>query len=262
MSGSLLRTGQLFRPRSGRSFITAFDHGTNLVVGPEFGSPLKVLTKIVEGEPDGVLLSAGMLKAGAELFAHRGAPVPIVRADWTVINDDWKADVGDQYEVLLSPSDAAEMGAGAICMYLIMGPDSGKTFAANVRSLSRAAAEASRIGLPLIIEATLWGSRHRGNTKDPQLLQHAIRMAYEIGADAIKTEFVDDVDTMRAIITSVEVPVLTLGGAKGETAEVIRAARGAIRAGARGLIFGRNVWNTPDPVAITRELSNVVHETA
>ena len=37
------------------------------------------------------------------------------------------------------------------------------------------------------------------------------------------------------------------------------AAQGAIAAGAKGLIFGRNVWNTDDPVAATRTLSAITH---
>ena len=84
-------------------------------------------------------------------------------------------------------------------------------------------------------------------------------MAYELGADAIKTEYTGDPASMRAIIDSVAVPVLTLGGAEGAREDVIRAAKDAVGAGAKGLIFGRNVWNTPDPVAASRDLVSIVH---
>lgn len=259
MSGTQINLGRLFRPESGRSFITAFDHGTNLRVPASFGSPVDLLARIVEGGPDGVLLGPGMLKAGAHLFAQRGAPVPVLRADWTIIDDDWKRAVGERYEVLLSPTDAQALGAGAICMYLIMGPADARIFADNVRQVARAVQEANRVGLPLIVEATLWGTRH-DDKQDADALQHACRMAYELGADAIKTEYTGDVESMRGIIDSVGVPVLTLGGAKGERDAVAQAARDAISAGASGLIFGRNVWNTPDPVATTRELVAIVHQ--
>lgn len=260
VTGTQIALGRLFRADSGRSFITAYDHGTNLKVPASTGKPLDVLDLIVQGDPDGVLLSAGMLRAGASLFAHRGAPVPVLRADWTVINDDWKRDAGEHYKVMVSPAEAQALGAGAICMYLIMGPAHGSTFADNVQQVAKAAVEAHRVGLPLIVEATLWGTRH-ADKRDAEALQHACRMAYEIGADAIKTEFTGDVESMRQIIDSVAVPVLTLGGAEGERADVIASAQQAIEAGASGLIFGRNVWNTPDPVGTTAELVTIVHGT-
>ena len=258
MTGTQISLGRLFHPGSGRSFITAFDHGTNLKVPASAGHPLTLLGKIVEGGPDGVLLGPGMLRAGAHLFATRGAPVPVLRADWTVINEDWKRDSGEHYKVMLSPTDAHALGAGAICMYLIMGTAEGTTFADNVEQVARASAEAHRVGMPLIVEATLWGTRHT-EKKDPEVLQHACRMAYELGADAIKTEYTGDPDSMREIIDSVAVPVLTLGGAEGAREDVINSAKGAISAGAKGLIFGRNVWNTPDPVATSRDLVQIVH---
>ena len=258
MSGTQIALGQLFQKESGRSFITAFDHGTNLRVPASFGNPVNLLARIVEGGPDGVLIGPGMLRAGAHLLAHRGAPVPVLRADWTVINDDWKRDSGEHYKVMLSPTDAHAMGAGAICMYLIMGPAEGETFANNVEAVARAAVEAHRVGLPIIVEATLWGTRHT-DKHNADVLQHACRIAYELGADAIKTEYTGDVESMRGIIESVEVPVLTLGGAEGSRDDVLRNARDAISAGAKGLIFGRNVWNTPDPVATSRDLVSIVH---
>ncbi|MCA1731691.1 MAG: fructose-bisphosphate aldolase, partial [Actinobacteria bacterium] len=124
MSGAELRLGRLFDRESGRSFITAFDHGTNLRVPPEVGKPLEVVEKIVAGEPDGVLISPGLLKQASHLFAFRGAPVPVLRADWTIL-DERMEDIGEHYRVICSPQEAAVLGAGAMVMYLIMGPEEG-----------------------------------------------------------------------------------------------------------------------------------------
>ena len=260
MTGTTIRLGRLFRA-SGRSFVTAFDHGTTLRMPMSGPGPRDVLSTIVESGPDGVLLSAGMLTRNADLFARRGAPVPVVRADWTVVDDTWKAESGEFHRVVVTPAEAAAMGAGATCMYLIGGPAPGEMFADNVAAVAKAAHESARIGLPLIVEATLWGSRH-ADKKDPEALQHMCRIAYELGADAIKTEFTGDVATMRQVIGSVGVPVLTLGGALGAADTVETAARDAIAAGASGLIFGRNVWAADDPVGTTKKLLDVVHGAA
>lgn len=258
MSGAELRLGRLFGRESGRSFVVAFDHGTNLRVPPEAGKPLEVVENIVAGEPDGVLISPGLLKQASRLFAFRGAPVPVLRADWTIL-DERMEDIGEHYRVICSPREAVALGAGAMVMYLIMGPEEGTMFADNARAVAGAAHEARRVGLPLIVEATLWGSR-MSDKKDPDLLAYCCRIAVELGADAIKTEYTGDPETMAAVVEECPVPVLTLGGAKGGSEEdVLENARGAIEAGARGLIFGRNVWQADDPAKMSASLREVVH---
>ena len=67
---------------------------------------------------------------------------------------------------------------------------------------------------------------------------------------------------MRQVIGSVGVPVLTLGGAVGAADTVEAAARDAVAAGASGLIFGRNVWASDDPIATTKRLLDIVHGAA
>lgn len=230
-------------------------------VPPEAGTALEIAEKIVAGEPDGVLMSPGMLKQSAHLFAFRGAPVPILRADWTLL-DERTRDLGEHYRVLLSPKDAAKLGAGAVVMFLIHGPETGTMFADNARAVATAAQEAHESGLPLIVEATLWGSRI-AEKKDPELLAFACRMAAELGADAVKTEYTGDPETMREVVEGCPVPILTLGGAKGASEEaVMDAARGAIEGGARGIIFGRNVWQAEDPVRMSAALREAVHGVA
>ncbi len=144
-------------------------------------------------------------------------------------------------------------------MYLIQGPEEGVMFADNARAVARAASEAHEVGLPLIVEATLWGSRI-SEKKDPDLLAYGCRIAAELGADAIKTEYTGDPETMAEVVEGCPVPVLTLGGAKGSSEEdVVEAARGAIEGGAKGIVFGRNVWQADDPVKMSASLRETVH---
>jgi class I fructose-bisphosphate aldolase len=258
VDGAELRLGRLFNRESGRFFVTAYDHGASLRVAPEAGKPLEVVEKVIAGEPDGVLISSGMLKQAARLFAFRGAPIPLVRADWTTL-DERMSDFGDQYRVLLSPREAAALGAGAVVMYLILGPDEGAQFADNARAVAQAAREAHAVGQPLVVEVVLWGSRI-SETKDPDLLTYGCRMAAEFGADLVKTEYTGDPETMAEVVEGCPVPVATLGGAKGDSEEdVLEAARGAMESGAKGIIFGRNVWQADDPVKMARSLREVVH---
>ena len=257
MSGTDIRLGRLFDADSGRALITAYDHGLSLPMPPAAGTPLELLAKIVEGGPEGVLINPGMLRQGAGLFARRGAATPVLRCDWTLLDEGDKEELGERYRVLTTPTEALELGAGAICMFLVGRPTDGGMFADNVRALARAAHEARKVGIPLIVEPTLWGLRNK-DRKDPELLKQMCRIAVEVGADVIKTEYVGT-RTAELIDACLGVPVLTLGGAKGDAGAVADAARGAIAAGASGLIFGRNIWAADDPVAVTPDLLDIVH---
>jgi DhnA family fructose-bisphosphate aldolase class Ia len=255
--GAELRAERLFDRESGRSFIVAFDHGLSLRVPPEAGRPMKIVENVVAGEPDGVLIAPGLLERSAHLFAFRGAPLPIVRADFIHMDERVKY-LGDRHRVVCTPRDALALGAEAMVMYLVFGPEDGDVFADNVRAIGETAREAHRAGIPLIVESVLWGSRAT-DRRDPDLLAYVCRMAAELGADVIKTEYTGDPETMAGVIEGCPVPVLTLGGSRSGPEEAIEAARDAVGAGARGIVFGRNVWQADDPSKMSARLREAVH---
>ncbi|MDP9367646.1 MAG: fructose-bisphosphate aldolase, partial [Chloroflexota bacterium] len=253
-----LRLGRLFNKQSGRSFIAAIDHGVTIGAATGAERAIETVETVIACEPDAVLIGPGLLPKTAHLFAHRGAPAPVLRADF-IINDPRLKDLGEGYRVLVSPTHAAHLGAEAFIMFLIMGPEEGTMFVDNVRAISQAAEEAHKIGLPLIVEAVLWGSRIK-DKRDADLLTWACRTAAELGADAIKTEWTGDVASMAKLIESVPAPVLVLGGPKSDNPEtVIDATRGAMEAGAKGVTYGRNLWGADDPRQMGQRLREVIH---
>jgi fructose-bisphosphate aldolase, class I len=270
VNGAEIRLGQLFDRESGRSFIAAFDHG--LTLGPKPGSEDVIgnLRRIIDGNPDGILISPGVMKIAGELFAFRGAPVPIVRADWIYNGEVFPGlpaalqdpRQGEHYEVICSPEDALAMGAGAITMFLIVGTSDGATFSANARQVAVNIQAARRVGLPVIVESVLWGGRME-DKRDPELLAFGARVAAEFGADAIKTAYTGDPESMRQVVAGCPVPVLVLGGVRSsDPAVVLEATRGALDAGAKGVVYGRNVWPADDPVLMCGLLRDVIHEPA
>ncbi|MCI1641567.1 class I fructose-bisphosphate aldolase [Schaalia naturae] len=259
MSGISMRLGQIFDESSGRAFVVAFDHGQALPIPAGLGDPVALMRRILAGGPEAVLVTGGMLAQTQDLFAHRKAPVAILRADWTTLDPRMQTELGERYRTLIEPREALALGAGAVCLYLIGWPEDGGMFADNVAAVASYVQRAHALGLPVIVEATLWGRRN-ADQKDPEGLRQMCRIAAELGADAIKTEFVGDVEAERVLIEEAgDVPVLTLGGAAASDEQVARAARDAIAAGARGLIFGRNVWQVPDMEATMARLSGIVH---
>ena len=268
VTGSDIRLGRLFGRESGHSFIAAFDHG--LTLGPKPGSEdaLAVLASIIDGGPDGILISPGIMKAGGRLFGFRGAPAPVVRVDWIYNHDVFPGlpaslqdpRQGEHYEVICSPEDALALGAEAITMFLIVGTADGASFANNARQVAAVAGAARRVGLPVIVESVLWGARME-DKRDPELLAFGARVATELGADAIKTAYTGNVETMRQVVAGCPVPLLVLGGVRSSSPDVVLdATRDALAAGAKGVVYGRNVWQADDPAFMCGLLRGVIHQ--
>jgi DhnA family fructose-bisphosphate aldolase class Ia len=250
--------GRLFNQASGRSFVTAVDHGLTLGVPSGAERLLDTVERIVANEPDAVLVAPGTLEKAAHLFAFRGAPAVILRCDFIVAEPFFQR-YGEGYRVIVSPADAAAMGADAVIMFLMVGASDGQMFADNVEAVARAAQEAHAVGLPLIVEAVLWSEREE-DKRDPELLSFGCRVAAELGADVLKTEYTGDRDSMARLIDGCPAPVLVLGGPKSDDPRaLLDATQVAIDAGAKGVIYGRNVWQADDPIEVSRQLREIIH---
>jgi DhnA family fructose-bisphosphate aldolase class Ia len=122
--------------------------------------------------------------------------------------------------------------------------------------LAKAAEACRHWELPLMIEPGLWA---RDVPKDPaarsEMNADGARMAVELGADLLKLEYGGDPKAFREIVEASPVPVLILGGPKRPTqrdalADVVASAK----AGAAGLVIGRNIWQHDNPGAMVRAL--------
>jgi DhnA family fructose-bisphosphate aldolase class Ia len=263
VSGTALRLGRLFDRESGRSFIAAIDHGVTLGVPTGAERAIEAIQRAIACQPDAVLIGPGLLDKAGHLFASRQAPAPIVRGDFIIAAQSEVGYLGEAHRVLISPAHALSLGADAYVNFLIVGVAERDLFADNVEAVARNAEEAHKVGLPYIVEAVAWGSQAAERRKDPALLAFAARMAVELGADAIKTEYTGDLTSMRQVIESVPAPVLVLGGPKTNApGALVDATRDAMAAGAKGVIYGRNVWQADDPFGISRQLREAIHGAA
>lgn len=259
MTGAELRMGRLFSEESGRAYVVAIDHG--MLFGVQEGSEDAVgaVERSLATDPDGLFISPGLLARTGHLFAHRGAASPIVRLDFLTLDEHTKP-YGDRYRVLCAPQQAANLGADAVVMYLMFGAADGDTFADNLAAIGHAVGQAHELGLPLITEVVAWGSQ-AVDRRDADLLTYGARLAAEIGADMIKTEYTGDPDSMTHLVSSCPAPVLVLGGAKTDSVDALLAAtRDALLAGVAGVIYGRNIWQADDPAEVGAAVRSLVHE--
>jgi len=259
MSGSLLRLGRLFNAASGRSFMVAFDR--SLPGGPvRFAeNSATALAQIIATGADGVLVSPGLIKQHGHLFAHRGAPGIVLRIDLPQFAD-FAVGEGEFSHLISTPEEAARLGADAVVMFLLDGLKDGRVAADQAAALAEMARRCTAVGLPLIVEAVLWGAERIKDSKNTERLARICRVAAELGADAVKTEYPGSLEGMRTIVEGCPVPVLVLGGSKlDDPREVQGLVRDSLAAGARGVIFGRNVWQRADMAPMAHTIREAVH---
>lgn len=157
-----------------------------------------------------------------------------------------------------SVEDAVRWGADAVLTYLFIGSTDAASEAEEVRRNAEVNRACERFGVVHIIESMARGSRvERVNSKE--LVALHTRMAGELGADLIKTDFLDlESDTAEVVSTGL-VPLLLAGGPKIAESSALGVIERSVRAGAAGIVFGRNVFQASDPIAFLRQARLAVH---
>ncbi len=158
-----------------------------------------------------------------------------------------------------SPKEALALGADAVSVHTNLGEEGDVDM---VGDLGRVTTEARDLGLPVLCMAYPRG-RMIKNPYDVEIVRHAARLAAELGADLVKTNYTGSPETFREVVRGCPVPVIIAGGARMEDDRaVLEMVHGAIDAGARGVSIGRNVFQHKDPTAMTRAIARIVFDGA
>jgi DhnA family fructose-bisphosphate aldolase class Ia len=158
------------------------------------------------------------------------------------------------------PEDAMRNGADAVLTYLAVGTGDSDFETKEVARNAEVARECERIGMPLIIE-TLARGKNVKNPSDPKWLKLHTRMAAELGADLVKTDYAGDLRSMRGVVENCPIPILVLGGSRcSSDAEAIALIHGVAAAGAAGVFFGRNVFQADDMDAFLQNARAALNE--
>jgi DhnA family fructose-bisphosphate aldolase class Ia len=89
----------------------------------------------------------------------------------------------------------------------------------------------------------------------------ACRLGFEHGADVLKTYATGRAEGFARVIASCPAPVLVAGGAKMDSERaVLEVVRETLDAGAQGVVFGRNIWQSRDPAKMVRALRHLIHD--
>lgn len=255
-TGESIRLARLFSEGK-NAVIVAVDHG--LYFGPLAGMiDLPSVIDKVAGA-DAILMAPGMPAHCQSVFSKRDAPACIIRLNW---GSNYAAmwHYKHSYSVpMISVVDAVNQGADLVISSLTLkNPDEAED-AQNVEIFSDCVAQKRTLGIPLIGELYPTG----GDDHQPEELQDEIfigcRIISELGADLVKTFYTGK--RFKEITAATPVPVLALGAKKlPKERDALMLAAAAIDAGARGIVFGRNVIQSKDPGRLLDALKEVVKE--
>jgi DhnA family fructose-bisphosphate aldolase class Ia/ferredoxin len=266
MQGKTLRLARICGQEQ-KAMLVAADHGLMLGSIKGVENLETTLQKIILGGADGILISPGQAMRIPHLFHGKNTPAMLIRGDYISGFRSLTYTLPNQRIQefkIIPPKKALAMGASAMVVYYLLGrpDDPFDDEATNIRIISKIAEESEQCGLPLFIEPMPFGPRVTGSNYN-DLLKIGIRVAEEIGADAIKIPYSGDQESFKQIVNSVDIPVFILGGAKSKTyRDACELVKDAMDAGANGTVFGRQLLQAPDPTELSRILMKIVHEDA
>ncbi len=229
----------------GRTVIVPMDHGVS--------KPIEGLTEIdrvlreIDGIVDAVVLHKGIVKNVGYVDEMEMGLIVHLSASTCLREPNEKV-------LVTSVEKAIKLGADAVSVHVNIGS---KTERDQLRDLGMISEVCDDWGMPLL--AMVYARGEGINDREPELVKHCIRVAYELGADVVKTNYTSNFEE---IVEYAEIPVVIAGGSKKDELELLREVMEAMEKGASGVAIGRNVFQHRNPKAMVRALRRIVHENA
>lgn len=236
----------------GRIFILAMDHGISLDVLPFLNDPGEVILVAKASGVDTFITSYGIAKNYSKQFGQSGV---IVRVDGGAT----KLSTGAGYSnELLSVEEILKIGAdGAVCM----GFPGSQYEDASLGNLVKFISQADKWDIPLCAEMLPCNWDSNEWTKDRLIF--VSRLAAELGADLIKTQYTGDKESFKQLVEGCYRPVVVLGGpGNGSEKALLQTIRDSLDAGGKGAAIGRSIWMHSDPAGYCRAISRLIHDDA
>ena len=261
------RLNRLFGP-DGKCFDVAIDHGFfnegSFLAGIEnIGQAIET---IVAASPDAIQLSPGQAPL-LQAIPGKQKPALVLRAD--IANIYARSLPRFLFSQLIYDpvEQALTLDAACIVVNLLLLPNQPELYHQCVQNVCQLKPQCERYGMPLMVEPLVMQPNEQagGYMVDGDIVKIVplVRQAVELGAEIIKADPCDDLDEYHRVVEAASgKPVLPRGGGKTSDRDILSRTVTLMRAGASGIVYGRNIIQHSSPLLMARAFMAIVHENA
>jgi len=268
-----------FGPGKGKAMFLPIDHGIehgpkDFFDNPDAADPEYQLKLAARGGYSGIVFHVGLAEKYMGRYVGRVPLVLKINGRTSIPSDDEAFSPLDA-----SVEDAVRLGADAVGYTLYAGSPSQDR---DIRQFSDVRRECEKAGMPLIMWAYPRGKAVEGKGGRDSLfaIDYAARLACELGADMVKLneplvdnpkksdepkpygtlKYTEEESLGRVVKSAGRTFVLFSGGTKLSDQDVLHKVEVCMRAGATGILFGRNMWQRPlkEALEITDRVKEVI----
>jgi len=157
---------------------------------------------------------------------------------------------------LCSIDRAKELGAKAVGYTIYVGSEHEEQMMAEFTKIVE---EAHHKDLPVVAWMYPRGKHVEGKETSKDVVAYAARLALELGADFAKLPYTGDVESFEWVVKSAgKMKVVVQGGSKKDEGVLLDQVWEFMKAGATGMAVGRNIWQSDDPVGISKKIAEIV----
>ncbi|MBN1298314.1 MAG: hypothetical protein JW997_01355 [Actinobacteria bacterium] len=254
MSGIDLRIKKLFNGKK-NLVISAIDHVMEYGDQPGIENSREAIEKCLK--TDALLLSRYSLKRNWDLFGQREAPLPVLRINWSSAFYYPLEYRKGFTKIATSVEDAVAAGAEIVICSLFLENDNEEMETANVELFSEVVKQKEMLGVPLIGECYVVEHNEIPPEQMHNKVKRVSRVMAELGADMIKAFYTS---RFSEVVKNTPVPVFSIGAEKLKNdLDVLKKAADTVDSGARGIIFGRNIFMANNPDNLIAALNDVMN---
>lgn len=219
------------------AIIMPIDHGLifDRIEGLE--TPEAPVYAWAKNDVTGFMMTPGQVRQTEKFFAANGHLTRVLTID--TYYDYRELDGTGSHALITTIEDAVRLGVDAVKM-LFPWNMSKQERVAMCKRVGEVVSACERWDIPLVLEPVIMGAPR---TEEVIIEEEKVaRIAYDLGAHIIKIAFPGEERTAR-LVSELKVPLVIAGGPlSGSSADTVDAVGQTIRAGARGVIVGRNIW--------------------
>ncbi|MGG5798456.1 3-hydroxy-5-phosphonooxypentane-2,4-dione thiolase [Edwardsiella tarda] len=241
--GMQSRLSRIFNPYSGHTVMLAFDHG--YFQGPTTGlERIDVNIAPLFAHTDVLMCTRGILRSCVPPTSNK--PVVLRASGANSILTELSNEA-----IAVAMDDAVRLNACAVAAQVYIGSEHEHQSIKNIIQLVDAGI---RVGMPTMAVTGVG----KEMVRDQRYFSLATRIAAEMGAQIIKTYYVDQ--GFERIAAGCPVPIVIAGGKKLPEREALEMCWRAIDQGASGVDMGRNIFQSHAPIAMLKAVHAVVHQ--